>query len=65
MSPKKTDSRTRYNQLAEGTQRARPILHEHAKEIQPFNKIAKLSIALDETVCERASKISIKSLPIP
>ena len=52
MSPKKTDSRTRYNQMEAGTQRAKPILHEHAKEIQPYNKIAKLSIALDETACE-------------
>jgi hypothetical protein len=34
-----------------GTERARPMLHQHAGEIQPFGKIAKLSIALDETVC--------------
>jgi starvation-inducible DNA-binding protein len=27
------------------------MLHQHAREIQPFGKIAKLSIALDETVC--------------
>jgi starvation-inducible DNA-binding protein len=52
MSPKKVDSRTRYNQLEAGTQRAKPILHEHAREIQPYNKIAKLPIALDETTCE-------------
>ena len=52
MSPKKADSRTRYNQMEAGAQRAKPILHEHAKEIQPYNKIAKLSIALDETACE-------------
>jgi starvation-inducible DNA-binding protein len=52
MSPKKDDSRPRYSQLEAGTQRAKPILHEHAKEIQPYNKIAKLPIALDERVCE-------------
>ena len=52
MSPKKVDSRTRYSELEAGTQRARPVLHQHAKEIQPFNKIAKLPIALDETACE-------------
>src|SRR6202795_3765767 len=52
MSAKKVDSRTRYNQLEAGAQRAKPVLHEHAKEIQPYNKIAKLSIALDETACE-------------
>lgn len=33
------------------TESARPMLHQHAREIQPFGKIAKLSIALDETVC--------------
>jgi starvation-inducible DNA-binding protein len=36
---------------AAGTEGARPRLHQHAREIQPFGKIAKLSIALDETVC--------------
>jgi starvation-inducible DNA-binding protein len=36
---------------AEGTERARPNLHQQAIEIQPFGKIAKLPIALDETVC--------------
>lgn len=51
MSPKKVDSRSRYSQLEAGTQEARPVLYEHAKEIQPYNKIAKLPIALDEEVC--------------
>lgn len=36
---------------AAGTERSRPMLHQHTREIQPFGKIAKLSIALDETVC--------------
>ena len=52
MSTKKRDTATRINQLEEGAQRARPVLHQHAKEIQPYGKIAKLSIALDETACE-------------
>jgi starvation-inducible DNA-binding protein len=52
MSTKKKDVATRINQLDEGTQRARPVLHQHAREIQPYGKIAKLSIALDETACE-------------
>lgn len=52
MSPKKVDNSSRYSQLEAGSQRAKPILHEHAKEIQPYNKIAKLPIALDETACE-------------
>jgi starvation-inducible DNA-binding protein len=34
-----------------GTERARPNLHQQAKEIQPFNKIIKMPIALDESVC--------------
>ncbi|HEX5410755.1 MAG TPA: DNA starvation/stationary phase protection protein [Terriglobia bacterium] len=36
---------------AAGTERARPKLHQQVREIQPFGKIAKLPIALDETVC--------------
>jgi starvation-inducible DNA-binding protein len=52
MSPKKEDTKTRISQLEEGTQRAKPILHQHAREIQPYGKIAKLPIALDETACE-------------
>src|ERR1700690_854378 len=40
-----------YNQLSEGTRRAQPILHQNAREIQPYGKIAKLPIALDEKVC--------------
>jgi starvation-inducible DNA-binding protein len=34
-----------------GTKRAQPNLHQQAREIQPFNKITKLPIALDEEVC--------------
>jgi starvation-inducible DNA-binding protein len=52
MSAKKVNNRSRYDQLEAGTERAKPILHEHAREIQPYNKIAKLPIALDETTCE-------------
>jgi starvation-inducible DNA-binding protein len=52
MSTKKRDTATRINQLEAGSQPAKPILHQHAREIQPYGKIAKLSIALDETACE-------------
>ena len=52
MSTKKRDTATRINQLEAGAQHAKPILHQHAREIQPYGKIAKLSIALDETACE-------------
>jgi starvation-inducible DNA-binding protein len=34
-----------------GTERARPIVHQHSREIQAYGKIAKLPIALDENVC--------------
>jgi starvation-inducible DNA-binding protein len=40
-----------YSQLEEGTERAKPVVHQHAPEIQPYGKIAKLPIALDEEVC--------------
>ena len=52
MNTRKRDLGTRVGQMEAGAQRAKPILHQHAKEIQPFGKIAKLSIALDETACE-------------
>src|SRR5580765_2715173 len=37
-----------------GTERARPVLHQHASEIQPYGKIAKLPIALDESTCAQS-----------
>lgn len=46
------ENASRYDQLEAGTQRAKPILHQHAREIQPYGKIAKLPIALDEKTCE-------------
>src|SRR5260370_24009944 len=54
MARKKEESITRYSQLEEGANRAKPILHQHAREIQPFGKIAKLPIALDEVVCSKS-----------
>src|SRR6202047_4157141 len=52
MSPK-NDAKNggKGSELAGGTERSRPILHQHAREIQPYGKIAKLPIALDEKVC--------------
>ena len=52
MSTRKREAGTRSNAMEEGAQRARPVLHQHAREIQPYGKIAKLPIALDETACE-------------
>jgi hypothetical protein len=46
-----------YGALASGTERSRPILHQHAPEIQPWGKIARLPIALDAKLCEVASTI--------
>ncbi len=52
MNIRKRNYGSRYIQMEEGTQRARPVLHQHARETQPFGKIVKLSIALDETACK-------------
>jgi starvation-inducible DNA-binding protein len=52
VTTKKRELEATRSQLEAGTQRARPVLHQHARETQPFGKIAKLSIALDETACE-------------
>ena len=51
MSPKNDKSGPSYNQLEEGTKQAKPQQHQHAREIQPYGKIAKLPIGLDEKVC--------------
>jgi starvation-inducible DNA-binding protein len=53
--PRDSKSDSRANSQA-GTERSRPILHQHAREIQPYGKIAKLSIALDESVCAESAE---------
>lgn len=45
-----------YSQLDEGAQHAKPVLHQSAREIQPYGKIAKLPIALDEKVCASSAE---------
>lgn len=45
-----------YSQLESGTERARPILHQNAREIQAYGKIARLPIALDEKVCAASAE---------
>jgi starvation-inducible DNA-binding protein len=52
VAPYKEKHGPSYSDLAEGTERARPILHQQAREIQPFGRIARLPIALDEKVCQ-------------
>lgn len=56
MGPKNDKRSATYNQLEAGTERARPIQHQHAHEIQPYGKIAKLPIALDEKVCAASAE---------
>ena len=56
MSPKNHKRDASYNQLEAGTKQARPIQHQHAPEIQPYGKIAKLPIALDERVCAASTE---------
>src|ERR1700681_472389 len=48
MSPK---NNTKNLQIVDGAERSKPILHQRGAEIQPYGKIAKLPIALDEKVC--------------
>jgi starvation-inducible DNA-binding protein len=56
VSPKSDKSERSYSQLEEGTKQAKPLQHQHAREIQPFGKIAKLPIGLDEKVCAASSE---------
>src|SRR6201998_666770 len=56
MSPKNNKRGESYSQLETGTKRAKPVQHQHAPEIQPYGKIAKLPIALDEQVCASSTE---------
>ncbi len=56
MSPKNDKSGSSYNQLEEGTKQSKPLQHQHAREIQPYGKIAKLPIGLDEKVCAASAE---------
>jgi starvation-inducible DNA-binding protein len=56
MSPKNSKRDASYSQLAAGTKLARPIQHQNAPEIQPYGKIAKLPIALDEEICAESAE---------
>jgi starvation-inducible DNA-binding protein len=47
---------TKSSELEQGTERARPLLHQHAREIQPYGKIAKMPIALDEKACATSAE---------
>jgi starvation-inducible DNA-binding protein len=56
VSPKHDKRSASYNELEAGTKQARPIQHQHAPEIQPYGKIAKLPIALDEKTCAASTE---------
>ena len=56
MSPKSNQHGTKNSQLEEGAERAKPILHQKAKEIQPYGKIARMPIGLDERVCAQSAE---------
>src|SRR6202790_1027424 len=56
MSPKNNKRGESYNQLEAGSKRAKPIQHQRGAEIQPYGKIAKLPIALDENVCAESAE---------
>jgi starvation-inducible DNA-binding protein len=56
MSPKNNKRSESYNQLEAGTKRAKPVQHQRGAEIQPYGKIAKLPIALDEKVCAESAE---------
>jgi starvation-inducible DNA-binding protein len=43
------------NQSPERDRACRPILHQNAREIQPYGKIARLPIALDEDTCAQST----------
>ncbi|MGH9404010.1 MAG: Dps family protein [Terriglobia bacterium] len=49
--PNHTRKKVKKSQGQPWVERAKPLLHQHAREIQAFGTIAKLSIALDEKVC--------------
>lgn len=53
----KNDRReVKYSQLEAGAGRSQPVQHQQAHEIQPYGKIAKLPIALDEKVCAESAE---------
>jgi starvation-inducible DNA-binding protein len=56
MSPKSNQHGTKNSQLEEGAERSKPILHQKAREIQPYGKIARMPIGLDEKVCSDSAE---------
>ncbi len=57
MANKLNHSKNRAAQGADPTGRSRPLVHQHAPEIQAYNSIAKLPIALDQKVCSNSAEM--------
>lgn len=54
MSPRNNRSHKSEQELEAGSERARPLLHQKAREIQPFGKLTPMPIALDDNVRAKA-----------
>src|SRR5271154_939792 len=55
MSPKNEKREPKYSQIETGTERSQPLQHQHSPEIQPYGKVAKLPIALEERACAQSA----------
>jgi starvation-inducible DNA-binding protein len=51
MAKEPTQQNARESENSAGAERSEPILHQRTRQIQPFGRIAKLPIALDEKTC--------------
>jgi len=51
MPNKPVHEQARPSESSAGAERSEPVLHQRTREIQPFGRIAKLPIALDEETC--------------
>jgi starvation-inducible DNA-binding protein len=56
MKTKNHRSSTKHEEFEEGSDKASPILHQKAREIQPYGKITRMPIALDENVRAQSSE---------
>lgn len=56
MKTKNHRSSTKHEELQAGSDKASPILHQKAREIQPYGKITRMPIALDENVRAQSSE---------
>ncbi len=50
MKTKNHRSSAKYEQLEAGSEKAAPVLHQKAREIQPYGKVTRMPIALNEEV---------------